>query len=199
MKKTPIIIIISILLLTACAKNILPGYMPYDQIPEGYTPEDAIADGVVVHKDGDVKYGQDAFMEFVRLSQSGKPCMVRIAQYWTLDDPSHYDPAYYAEIKNDYPCLYILDLTYDGHNYTLHSIEDGREYNFTLKHLVRMEDVPSSKSAVYSLCVRYVLVNDDTLTWEDILRSMTSSQWEDHIDNHWVYSDYTYKDPNRNP
>jgi len=179
--------------------SIIPDYIPYAQIPADYTLEDAIADGLIVHKDLDIKFGQDIWDDFLKLTQSGTPCMVRIAYYHTLGNPWNYSREYYEEIKDDYPLLFIEDLTFDGEIYTLFSIEEGEEYAYEYKYLKQFEEAPTSKSAIYSHLFMYVLVNDNDITWEEIQRGMVSSQFGDFIPHSVVYYDYTYNDPNRNP
>jgi hypothetical protein len=38
----------------------------------------------------------------------------QLPKNYTLGDPSQYSKEYYAEIRDDYPVLYIMELSYDG-------------------------------------------------------------------------------------
>lgn len=170
-------------------------YMPYDEIPADYSLEDAKSDGLAVYENSDITSGQSVWNEFVRNAESGKPCFIRLAFYYTLGDPSQYAPEYYEEIKDDYPLLYIQDLSFDGNEYALFSKEDGEEYAYKYKYLKRLEETDPPDNALYSKCVRYVLVNDDSVnSWEQIMLSMLSSQSGVFIDHKTVYSDYTFKE-----
>jgi len=88
--------------------------------PQAYTLEDVIAKGFVVHENLSVISGQDVWDEFVEKTQDGAPCIVMLAFYYTLGDPSQYSPEYYEEIKDDYPLLFTQLLRYDGDSFTLH-------------------------------------------------------------------------------
>lgn len=161
-----------------------------EELPDDYTIEQAKEDGCVIYEDGDITCGQeiwDAFAETA--SAKNKASSVRLGFYYTLDDPSRYDPDYYESIKDDYPWLFILDLNYDGTTYTLKWLEDGEEIIRTYQYLMRYEGDAERPNGRYDSYVRYVLTNDDSITWEDILRGAVSSQFGDYIDHHVVYVD----------
>lgn len=191
MKKITVFLVLIICVLTACENT--PEMLPYDQLPKDYTLEDAKEDGCVVYEDLDITSGQDFWDRFVKDTENGKNSTVRIAFYYTLGDPSHYSKEYYEEIKDDYPVLYIMDLSYDGEKYTLLRTEEGKDYTDEYRYLVKYAGEPNSRSAAFSEYTYYVLVNDDTLTWQDIENGMVSSQFGAWIDHYIVYSDLTYK------
>lgn len=163
--------------------------VPLEELPEDYTVEQAKADGCVVHEDGDVTSGQETWDAFAKTVSAGTAASVRLGFYYTLDDPSHYDPEYYESIKDDYPLLFTQDLTYDGTAYTLRWFEKDGEITETYRYLMRYEGKPESPHANYASYVRYVLTNDDSVTWEDIVWGMLSSQSGDYIAHHSVYVD----------
>ena len=167
-------------------------HMPYGEIPQDYTLENAKADNLVVHENGNITSGQEAWDMFIERVGKGDPCAVRLAFYYTLDD-WNVSPELYEEIKDDYPALYIQDLSFDGNTYTLYSVEDGNEHNFRYGHLKKMTEASPPPSATYTKRQMYVLVNDEDATWEKIQSGMLSSQSGDHIDHRVVYSKYTYK------
>ena len=184
---------------TSCSSNdkIIVGiddYMPYDAIPGDYTLEAAKADGAVVHEDGSITSGQAEWDEFVSRTESGTPCMIRLAFYYTLGDPSRYSPEHYEEIKDDYPQLYIQDLSFNGDVYTLYSVEDGQEYIYERKYLKRFDETKPPESAIFSAGVYYYIVNDNNITYEEIVRSMfSSSDPSAFLDCKKVYSKLNYK------
>lgn len=161
-----------------------------EELPDDYTVEQAKEDGCVIYEDGDITYGQeiwDAFVETV--STNKETSSVRLGFYYTLGDPSQYDPDYYESIKDDYPMLFIQDLNYDGITYTLRWFENGNEIIETYQYLMKYEGKAESPNATYDSYVRYVLTNDNSVTWGDIVGGMLSSQSGDHIDHHVVYID----------
>ena len=182
-----------IIILTGCSDSDVFEHLPYKEIPRDYSLEDAKRDKLVVYENGDITAGQSIWDEFIEKTEDKEPCAVRLGFYYTLDDPSFYSPEYYEEIKDDYPVLHILDLSYDGKTYILYSIEDGEEYIFQYEYLRQFVESSPPEFATYTKREMYVLVNDDEVTWGDIRHGMFSSRWGDAIDHRVVYSKYTYK------
>mgnify|MGYP000918393669 CR=1 FL=1 len=58
---------------------------------------------------------------------------------------------------------------------------------------MKYEGRPSSETAVFSEYTYYVLVNDNTVSWDDIEHGMLSSRLGDWIDHFKVYSDLIMK------
>ncbi|HHU90274.1 MAG TPA: hypothetical protein GXZ22_04360 [Clostridiaceae bacterium] len=58
---------------------------------------------------------------------------------------------------------------------------------------MRYEEKAEAKDAIYSSYVRYVLVNDDKVTWGDIMRGLLSSRSGDYIPHHSIYTDLLLK------
>ena len=183
-------------LLTACggANADKAERVPLEELPEDYTVEQAKADGCVVHEGGDVTTGQKAWEAFAETVSAGKAASVRLASYYTLGDPSRYDPEYYESVKDDYPKLFIQDLTYDGAAYTLRWFEEDGEIIETYQCLMRYEGEAESPHATYDSYVRYVLTNDDSVTWEKLVWGMLSSRFGDYIPHHQVYVDLIRQD-----
>lgn len=163
--------------------------VPLEELPEDYTVKQAKTDGCVVYEGGGVTSGREVWEAFAETASAGKAVSVRLAFYYTLDDPSRYDPEYYESIKDDYPKLYIQDLRYDGMDYTLRWFEDGEEIVGTYQYLMRYEGEAESPHASYDSYVRYVLTKDDSVTWEDIVHGMLSSRFGDYIPHHSVYTE----------
>ncbi len=190
---TAILILTFSLILAACAASTTSAENSLEGLPRDYSLEDAKADNCVTFEDGDITSGQPVWDEFVKTAEEGKSASVRLAFYYTLGDPSEYSAEYYEEAKDDYPALYILDLLYDGEKYVLESMENGRLISQEYKYLVEYEGKPSSPYATFSWYTYYVLVDDDSVTWEYIEKATLSSDSKDWIAHHVVYSDLVFK------
>lgn len=164
------------------------------KITDDFSLDDAKGHSYVVMEDGDVTSGQEAWLNFVSSSEEGISSKVRIVHYYTIDDPSSYDPEYYESIKDEYPCMYISELVYNKGKYTISHFEDDVLYQTQYNFLMKYEGEPESEYATFKSYVRYVLVNDETVTWEDIRHGMFSSQFGDFVDHKQVYTDLVYKD-----
>ena len=182
-------------ILTACnnTNGMTNAYIPYSEIPENYSLENAKKDNLVVFEDGDITSGQSVWDEFIENTERGKSCAVRLAFYYTFDGQG-ITPAYeqYEEIKDDYPLLFIQDLTFNGKIYTLYSIEGEKEYRFNYKYLKRFVEASPREIVPYRETIRYVLVNDKEVTWEQIISGMISSRFGAWIDHKTVYTKYTW-------
>ena len=146
----------------------------------------------VTHKDGDIFSGQQLWEDFYSSVLSGKPAKINVAFYYTLEGQGNISEELYSEIKDDYPKLFEDTLEFDGESFTL--IQDyNPKSSLNFLYLKRYDIKPESKSATYESCTKYVLVDDNSLTWEDIEQSMLSSQSDFHIDHYTVYNDYVPK------
>ena len=110
-----------------------------------------------------------------------------------LDDPSGYAPAYYESVKDDYPCLHVHDLSFDGEQYTIRWYEDGEKMIGNYSCLMKYEGPAESTDAAYQSYTRYVLTNDDAVTWQELAWGMVSSQLGDYIDYMSVCTDFVYE------
>ncbi len=177
--------------LTGCEKSA--DVMSLEEIPENYSLEQAKADGCVVHEELDVTSGKDIFEAFYEKTEAGKKADVRLAFYYTLGDPSGYDPDYYESIKDDYPVLYVQDLTFDGEKYTLRWYEDGKEIVESYDYLMKYNEPKLSPYAVYDSSEEYILTNDSTVTRQDLWNGQISSFGDDYIEHKVVCSDLIYE------
>ena len=144
--------------------------------------------GYVVHVDGDVTSGQEIWEAFVDAAKEGEASSVQVAKYYTLEK-ENCGEEYYEAYKEDYPALYLLDLSFDGKGYTLKWNEGNKEYIRTYKYLMHYTSEASAAQATSDTYSRYVLVNDKNVTWEEILKGAFSSQFGDYIEHHIVYVD----------
>jgi hypothetical protein len=184
------IFILYLLGVTACnnTKGVANAYIPYSEIPGNYSLENAKNDNLVVFEDGDITSGQTVWDEFIENTEQGKSYAVRLAFYYTLDGqgitPEHEQ---YEQIKDNYPLLFIQDLTFDGKTYTLYSVEEKKEYKFSYKYLKIFVEASSRETVPYYETIRYVLVNDKEVTWQQIISGMLSSRFGAAIDHKIVY------------
>ena len=115
--------------------------------------------------------------------------------YYSLREPEHYDPDYYESVKNDYPKMYVYDLTYDGEVYREHHFEGTEEIVNEFPYLMHYVWKPDSPKALFDSQILYVLTDDDTVTWDEIMSGMLSSWVPNNIPRfESVYSDYLYID-----
>ena len=191
MKKFFTLCLALLFVLSGCSKNA--SVVSLENLPADYSIDDAKRDKCVVFENRDITSGQSVWDAFIRAKDDGENATVRLAYYYTIEDPSHYSEEYYNKIKDDYPVLYLKELTANGDGFVLTGFEDGEKITKEYKYLVRYEGEPSSPYAVFSHYTYYVLVNDETVTWEEIEYGMYSSQSGDLIDHYSVYSDLVYK------
>jgi hypothetical protein len=186
-----------IAMLGGCGKNTgRQTAVPLESLPDTYSLQNAESDNCVVYENISITHGQDVWDAFVKASHAGKAGTVRLAFYYTLLDKSHYSAKLYSDIKNDYPVLYIKDLSFDGKKYTIEEMDTdtGKKVSKEYTYLMRYEGTPSSKTAIFSDYVYYVLVNDNTVTWDDLEHGLFSSRSGDAIDFSQVYTKVTYKE-----
>lgn len=192
MKKFAVFAILAVLTLALAGCQQAEQLVPLKELPGDYSLEQAKKDGCVVHEDGDVTQGKDVFKAFMNASESGKPGTVRLAFHYTLGDPSRYDPAYYESIKDDYPVMYVRDLSFDGKEYTIRWYEDGKEISKNYQYLLAYQGAAETPGAAYQSYERYVLTNDEAVTWPELMYGLVSSQFGDYIDHESVCTDLIY-------
>lgn len=187
-KVVPIILaMIFAMTITGCGSKQNSEKIPLESLPADYSLEQAKEDGCVVYESSDITSGQEIWDKFIKAVNAGKEATVRLGFYYTLD-PSKCDPEYYESAKDDYPILFIRDLTFDGTSYTIRGYEDGKENVKTYKYLMKYEGQAETPDATYDSYVRYVLTNNDTVTWEQIVHGIFSSSG-DYINHYVVYTD----------
>ena len=141
--------------------------------------------GNVVTEDGDVTYGQQVWYDFLQSVREGKQAVVRISHYYTLD-PESCSEQYYKVYQEDYPVIYDQELSYDGNQYMLYWKEGEKEYVKNYRYLMNYNIDPPEKMESYDSLIRYVLTNDNTVTWEDLWKGMISAKMNDSIEHHVI-------------
>lgn len=165
----------------------------------------AIENGLVVMQNGSVTNGKNVWLDFYEKVLSGEAGDVMIAQYYTLD-PERVSPELYEAEKDDYPVVFYKKLEYDGKLFTLSPIHYGKDGYYVYeqagydspisnwKYLMKYEGEPKAGTgALFSSYERYVLVNDDAVTWDEIEWGLFSSQLDDWISHEVVLCEYTWK------
>lgn len=142
--------------------------------------EDAIADGVYVQRQGQAYANKDALTRFYEDSLKGVAGSLIIGNYYAM--PSNVSKEFYDAYKDDYPVMYYDLLSFDGTQFTLSPVHkiDG-EYVIheepgvdspasTWKYLMHYEGIPREGSVPSTITYydRYVLMDDNTLTWDEI-------------------------------
>lgn len=187
--------VLLILFLSACSKSSTPDeWEDLKYVADNYSLEDAKDEDYVVIENGSVTFGEDIWQDFVDLSAEKKPCKIRVVHYYTIGDPSRYDPVYYESIKDDYPKIYTFELDYRDEIFCVSHYEEERLYQSEYKYLMRYEGKAETYTAIYTSYIRYVLVNDDMVTWNDIMHGMLSSQLGAYIPHNQIYTELVYKE-----
>ena len=160
---------------------------PLSEIHNSYTLEQAKKDGCLVMEDSKVTSGKQTFTEFVNRERDA----IRIVSYYTLGDPSRYDPAYFETVKDDYPMLFVHDLSFDGEVYIWQSYENGKLQTETYRYLKEDIEPARTEDADYDYCHRYLLVDDPDVTWDEVFQGLISSWYPTPTPRHAsVYTDY---------
>ncbi|MGN1048066.1 MAG: hypothetical protein ACI4QZ_05610 [Eubacteriales bacterium] len=195
MKKTIIAVLLFALFLSGCAEKGKNSNekIPLEELPAEYSLEDAKKDGLVVIEDGSASSGKDIWYDFVRCVGRGESADVRLCMYYTLGSPDSYSRELYESLKDEYPKLFVFDLSFDGNEYHIRHFEEGKEISGSFKYLMKYEGEPRSSSAIYSHYVRYVLTDDESVVWEDIEDALVSSRLGAGVRHMSVYTELTYK------
>ena len=161
-------------------------------------------DDFVIMENGSAVQGQDIWKDFYDKTSKGRPAMVMIGQYYTLENRNLSEDLYEAT-KDDYPFLALSQLEYDGKKYIISPLhyQDGdyivKEVKGVdnpvteWKYLLHFTGDATSPDALYSEYDRYVLCNEN-VTWGKIMQGSFSSQMGDYIPYQEVYNEYTWKE-----
>ena len=153
--------------LCACGEKVTP-VTPLEELTD-YTLEQAKTERVAVYEDHNITSGQNIWDKFEwEATVMKQPTTVRLVFYYTLEGQGKMSEELYNEVKDDYPKLYVMDLTFDGEKYTRRHFEDGKEITYTYKHLVKCED---ETRIYYAICD-----NPDVKTIDELYKGMLSSQ-----------------------
>ena len=200
MRKTVTLFIAALLVLSAMACKIEES-AEYKKLRELFLTECSYEEGMELAKNSGMVLmdnrgfvsGKERWEAFYENTAKGNSDLILIAYSMTLDQES-YDPTYYESIKDQYPKMAFLLLEYNGKEFIFKSRQvdsegayrgDGTVY----QHLMHFtgEGLSVSKYTEYSF---YVLVDDPTLTWEEIMSASLSSYAPSQIRNNPVIMEY---------
>ena len=176
--------------------------------PELACEEDALEDArenvFVIMRNGSVIEGTEIWQDFVSDVENGQPAVVRLGYYYTLDK-DNVSPELFEAEKKDYPMLFFKQLYYDGSSFTLSPVNKLED-----KYVIYEKPGFNSPEVTYSFLMhyagdslfdfesfsaydKYVLTNDDQVTWEQLWQSEISSLMGAWIPHEEVYCEYTWK------
>lgn len=184
------------MLLTEYSAELPPAELTPEELFEGVLPaSDALAwargtETVVIEQKGCTS-GKEVWDRFCQTVTEGKPASVLCAFYYELDK-EHVSEELYEEEKDLYPQMHFHLVEYDGTEFSVtirESTAAEPDYHDRFKYLSHFTgDAPAG--AMYSAYDRYVLVDDPSLTWEEIMAGMLSSRAGDMRRSCTVYQDY---------
>lgn len=168
-----------------CVFLLLAGALLWSVWVWSRTPLDA---GTVVTEDLRVLSGQDNWRDFYHATRTGRPASIHLTTRYLADE----------RLLRPEDAIYEEDLIFDGKVYTISGETGGVDngpYEWIFQYLLYFPDEPSpSPSSLYETATYYVLADDNTLTYQDIWRSMISSSMKDHVRCRTVYSAYNWRE-----
>jgi beta-lactamase regulating signal transducer with metallopeptidase domain len=153
-------------------ESVRTGLIPLNELPEVYSAEQAMIDGCFVTEDGTARENKELFQDFAVCSWNGMPGVIRTVN-WHYGEDSRWS---------------AYDLNFDGSVYTLTTLEN----TYTFRYLKQFTGEKAWEGADHDAFDYYVLVNDYSVTFEDIMSGkLDMSDWENPA--HWtVYADFIY-------
>lgn len=152
--------------------SVRTGLIPLEELPEKYSAEQAMIDGCFVQTDGVARENKELFQDFAVCSWNGMSGVIRIVNW------------HYGEESR---CS-VMDLGFDGNKYTLTSLEN----TYTFRYLKRYTGEKAWENADHDAFECFVLVNDDSITWQDIQSGKLDMNDHNNPGYWMVYMDYTY-------
>jgi hypothetical protein len=143
----------------------------------------------VVYTNMQVTQGQDIWDEFVGKCDSGQECSIRIV-FHTDTKELAYPPEFRGEINfpnSSSVSEYYADIHFDGAKYSYSYATGGTICTEEYRFMCRFSGKPSNQSAGYDEYAVYVLLNDNAVTWDQIVFSHASSQYPTRIQHRLVY------------
>lgn len=173
--------------------------------PASKEEEEALLAGdFVIMENGSVVAGKDKWSDFYEKTLSGSSAAVRLAYVYT-SDKSDGSSGVYETAEDEYPNIFVSELVYDGSGFVIGPLHyDGSGFVSSYvsgydnpvtgwKYLMHYTGTPRSQTALFTEYDRYVLVNDDSVSWEDLEMGMVSSRFGDIIPFTEVFCEYTWK------
>lgn len=151
--------------------------LPLEDIPAQYSKEQAVVDGCVVFE-GRTTYNKEIFKTFAENCEIGIPGTFRLAMYSNSDQPSRQ----------------IYDISFDGNEYKVEWAYSGIRQSKIFRYLKHYSGTREDDACPYDAYDRYVLVNDNSVSWMDIWNGMIDPDHSDVIDHFSVYEDLIFDD-----
>ena len=149
--------------------------LPLEELSPYYNSEQAMIDGCVVMRDGDVRSGQELIAAFYAEVSAGAPSSVRIASYY--DDPS---------------VIQVADISFDGETFTWRATESGAISEKHYQYLYHYTEKTEFPNAAFDAIDCYVLTNKKNVTWKQLWDGLLSSASGAYIDHVTICNDYIY-------
>ena len=137
--------------------------------------------GCVIVENGNLADGSEIWKEFYETAHRGEAASVRVAQYYTLD-PDRTVATTYEAYKQDYPALYIHELSFDGEKYILRTESDIKTYEHLMKYDI--SGTPLAGNTEHKQVSQYILTHDATHTAQELFNSVASSALDAVIDHY---------------
>ena len=132
--------------------SVLTGPIPLENLPDNYGAEQAMLDGCVVLRDGDVSHNQEVWQAFLNAVNAGQEAYVRTAEYH-----------YYPEISQ--ATHYVYDIHFNGRFYTVEGMLNGEKFRKEYQYMLTFLGQASNESHDYDSYIRYVLSNEPYESW----------------------------------
>ena len=158
-------------------------YIDLETAAETYTLKDAKAAGYVVIDRLKVTAGQNAWEDFVRCTEQGKPAKIRVA---CVRGSAKDDSGYVSS---------LTEVEFDSEKYIKRNWndDDDKIQEHVYKYMLRFEEDPPRPMPSYVSVIYWVLTDDDALTWDHICSHFTGDAVTEPIAAcDIVYAHYTH-------
>nr|MBQ6241024.1 hypothetical protein [Lachnospiraceae bacterium] len=152
------------------------------------TLQEALSRGdIIVTKNSDIIAGRDRLLAFTDATHQSECGEILVLNYYDLVGVRCGVEFFNGE-GADYPVAYLTRVGFDGEQYyfavrgtSAMEIEQGAEGSFRYLMHYEGKTTPPARPFLYE---HFVLVDDDTLTWDRIEWGMLSSQFGDAVPHH---------------
>ena len=163
-----------------------------EEVPELLKDQD-----VVIQKDSTILAGRELLEQFYEKTQQGEEGSLLLAYCYTLEN-QRLGLEYFESEYDKYPQCFLAKLDYDGQSFHYvvrksdsTEIENGDDVRAPI--LKRFTgDMPDASA--YDCYVSYVLVNDGSVSWEQIRGGILSSDFHDQVPHRSIAWEYLTKE-----
>lgn len=166
--------------------------------------EECQNDELAMMENGSVISGKEAWEAFYTKVANGEKACIDLGYLFRGNQEQTYGDLWIVE-SADYPALFLKRLTYDGKTFLLEplhkvdgayvvmEVEDYDSPAAEYQYLMHYEGIPRMNNVKFTYYDKYVLTDDDTVSWEQLEYGMISSNFEDMIRFEEVFCEYTWK------